>query len=81
MIIRETIERYVLNETMGVVGRRLRAARKAKDWTLQEAAPQLGLSVAFLCDLENGKTNVSANRLHVAAKALGLTMGQLFKGL
>ncbi len=81
MIIKETVERYVLNETMFTVGKRMRAARKAKGWSIRVASPKIGISIPFLCDIENGKANVSANKLHVAAKALGLTMGQLFKGL
>ncbi len=81
IIVKETVERYVLSETMAVIGRRVRAARKQKGWTLQEAGPQLGLSVAFLCDLENGKTRISADRLLGVAKGLGVTIGQLCKGL
>ena len=81
ILVQEIIEREVISREMATIGRRLRSARKRKGWTMREAAPELGISLTFLCDLENGKTRISADRLHEAAKALGLTMGQLFKGL
>ena len=81
MLIQETVERYVINETMHVVGKRLRAARKSKGLSIEAAAVLGGVSKPFLCDVENGKRGITAHRLLGVCKALGLTMGQLFKGL
>lgn len=49
---------------------RLRAIRQAKGLTQKELADKLGMSYTYLCNLENGKVNVSLTTLRRLAKAL-----------
>lgn len=44
-------------------GKRIKALRKARKLTLQEAGAKLGISIAQLSDYENNRRNLSAMRL------------------
>ena len=81
VIIRETVERYVVNQEMATIGNRIRKARNAKGWSIAVAAPKCGISVPFLCDVENGKRGIAVHRLLGVAKGLGVSIGTLCKGL
>lgn len=80
-VVRETIERYVVSEPMAIVGRRIRAAREAKGWSMRDAEPHIPISMQWLCKVENGQVNIGAETLHELAKALGTTVGKLFRGI
>jgi XRE family aerobic/anaerobic benzoate catabolism transcriptional regulator len=53
------------------LGRRVRALRRDRRWTLERASEASGISVRFLADVEAGRGNISVSRLSVLAKALG----------
>lgn len=59
-------------------GRRLRALRKERGHSLQEAATAAGLSASFLSALERGATGASVATLHRLTRAYGVTMLELF---
>lgn len=54
------------------LGERLRALRKAKEYTLEQVAILSGLSKSFISMLENGQTNISASKLDRLTSLFGL---------
>jgi XRE family transcriptional regulator, aerobic/anaerobic benzoate catabolism transcriptional regulator len=55
------------------LGRRARALRLARGWTLREVAERSGVSPRFLVQLESGRGNISVRRLADVAQALETT--------
>jgi XRE family aerobic/anaerobic benzoate catabolism transcriptional regulator len=62
------------------LGRRARAARLDRGWTIREVAERSGLSPRFLVQLESGSGNISVRRLAHVAKALDTTPAALLSG-
>ena len=62
---------------LAALGRRARAQRLARGWTLREVAERSGVSPRFLVQLEAGSGNISVRRLHDVAAALGTTPSAL----
>lgn len=62
------------------LGRRIRAARKAKEFTLDALSEQTALSAGFLSRLERGETNASISNLIVIADRLGIPLRDFFEG-
>ena len=59
------------------LGRRLKAVRLARNWTITQVSQLTGMSRSFISMLENGKTNISATRLQKLASVFDLTMTDL----
>jgi XRE family aerobic/anaerobic benzoate catabolism transcriptional regulator len=59
------------------LGRRVRAARTARGWTLRELSERSGVSLRFLVQLEAGDGNISVRRLTSVAGALSTTPAAL----
>lgn len=59
------------------LGRRARAIRQERGWTLRAVAERSGLSPRFLVQLEAGRGNISVRRLADVARALGTTPAAL----
>ncbi len=59
------------------LGRRVRAARAARAWTLSVFAERVGLSERFLHDLEAGRGNISVANLKRVADALAVPIDRL----
>ncbi len=59
------------------LGRRVRAARAARGFTLADLAVRSGVSPRFLSDLEAGRGNISVVRLSAVARALGVRIDRL----
>ena len=59
------------------LGRRARAARVDRGWTIREVAERSGVSARFLVQLESGVGNISIRRLDDVARALGTTPAAL----
>ena len=64
-------------ELLAGLGRRARAHRLARGWTLREVAERSGVSPRFLVQLEAGRGNISVRRLADVAHALGTTPATL----
>src|SRR3989441_4934877 len=59
------------------MGRRVRALRARRGYTLDELAARAGLSPRFLIEVESGKANISVRKLAGLAGALGLSPAAL----
>ena len=62
---------------MSVVGDRLRIHRDKMGMKQDELARRAGISKSFLSDIENGKRNISAEKLLDIARVLGLSLDGL----
>ncbi len=59
------------------LGRTIRAVRRHRDLTARQLAGRLGVSVATVSGIENGRTGVSTRRLAQVADALGVPVQRL----
>lgn len=59
------------------VGHRIKNLRKEKNMTLRELSHKTGISVSFLSDIENGRSNPSLERLKDIAGVLDVTVSFL----
>ena len=62
---------------LAALGRRARAQRLARGWTLRDVAERSGVSPRFLVQLESGRGNISVRRLADLAAALETTAATL----
>ncbi|HBM61441.1 MAG TPA: transcriptional regulator [Citreicella sp.] len=60
------------------LGLRVRELRKARDWTLEQAAKQAGLARSTLSKIENGQMSPTYEALKKLAVGLGISVPQLF---
>lgn len=60
------------------LGQRVRELRKARKWTLEQAAQQAGLARSTLSKVENGQMSPTYEALKKLAVGLGITVPQLF---
>jgi transcriptional regulator with XRE-family HTH domain len=61
------------------LGHRIHAMRESRDWTLETLAEKTGLSKAYLSRLEGGDRQPSLAALGEIAKALGVSIAELFE--
>jgi len=64
-------------DILSELGRRARARRLDRGWTLREVAERSGVSPRFLVQLEGGRGNISVKRLADVARALETTPAAL----
>lgn len=57
---------------------RVRELRKARSWTLEQAAGQAGLARSTLSKIENGQMSPTYDALKKLANGLGISVPQLF---
>jgi transcriptional regulator with XRE-family HTH domain len=60
------------------LGTRVRELRKARDWTLEQAAARAGLARSTLSKIENGQMSPTYEALKKLATGLGISVPQLF---
>lgn len=60
------------------LGQRVRDLRKAKGWTLEQAARQAGLARSTLSKIENGQMSPTYEALKKLAEGLAISVPQLF---
>jgi transcriptional regulator with XRE-family HTH domain len=60
------------------LGLRVRELRKAKQWTLEQAAVQAGLARSTLSKIENGQMSPTYEALKKLAQGMGMSVPQLF---
>ena len=61
--------------TLGAI---LRRRREANEWSLADIARPAGISTAYLSEVERGHKDISTDRLLAVARALDVTVGELF---
>lgn len=67
-----------MNEPAKELGRRLRAGRSAKGWTLRQAASEIGISNGYLSLIEQGEVKAPSPRFLMAlANQYGLSYDEL----
>jgi len=59
-------------------GNRVRKLRKNRGWSQEEFADECGLHRTYIGAIERGERNVSLNNIHAIAKALGISVKELF---
>ncbi len=69
------------NELSQLLGERVRALRKQKDWSLEELAERAGMHVTYLSSVERGYRNPTLNVLAAIASALDVTLSSLLKDM
>ena len=57
-------------------GEMIRTVRECEEWTLDRCARKLGVTRAYLCDIEKGRRGVSVARAARWARVLGYSEGQ-----
>jgi transcriptional regulator with XRE-family HTH domain len=62
-------------------GDRVRQLRLKRGWTQDEFADISGFHRAYIGTVERGETNISLRNVQTLAKALGVRMADLFRGL
>lgn len=60
------------------LGERVREIRKARDWTLEEAARRSGLARSTLSKIENAQMSPTFDAVQKLARGLGIDVPQLF---
>ncbi len=60
-----------------VIGERLKRARKEKDFTQEQLAEKLDVSIAFLSRVERGSSQINLKRLSQICEILGITEGEI----
>ena len=60
------------------IGERVRDLRKAREWTLEQAAQQVGLARSTLSKIENGQMSPTFEAVRKLATGLGISIPQLF---
>lgn len=63
------------------VGKALRTLRHTAGVTQQSLAEAMGITFQQVQKYESGKNRISASRLKMAADALGVSVGDFFRGL
>ena len=60
-------------------GKMLFTMRRDRGWSQRKVANKARLSLAFLCDVENGKRRIGAEKLYRIARVFGVSMDEFFK--
>jgi len=63
------------------LGKRIRLLRKERRWRQIDLAESAGISENYVSDIENGRKEICIRTLQTVAKALGVTVGELLKGV
>jgi len=63
------------------LGKRIRELRDKKGLSQEKFADLCGLDRTYIAGIEKGRRNVSLINIEKIARAFGLTLNQLFKGL
>ena len=66
------------NESLILLGKRIREIRESKDMAQDEAAIEIGFSRSYYGEVERGVRNISALNLIKIAKFFNVEIGKLF---
>lgn len=65
----------------GVIGERLKKARKKKNLTQEQLAEKIEVSIAFLSRIERGSSQINLKRLSQICSLLDVTEGEILNGV
>jgi transcriptional regulator with XRE-family HTH domain len=71
----------VAKEIKRVLGRRIRELRKSQKWSQEKMAEASGLHWTYIGQVERGERNLTVNSIQAIARAFGLKISELFKGV
>jgi transcriptional regulator with XRE-family HTH domain len=63
------------------LGKRIRALRQSKKWTLEMLAERAGMHVTYLSSIEHGHRNPTLNVLVSLARGLAVSLSDLLLGV
>ena len=63
------------------LGQRVRELRKKRGLSQEAFAAECGLDRTYVSGIERGRRNVSLRNIQVIARALGISMSELMRGL
>ena len=64
-----------------LLGQRIRELRKAQGWRQLDLAEQAGINENYVSDLELGRKEACLRTLSILAKAFGLRLDELLRGI
>ena len=67
------------NRLLEQVGRRIAELRRSREWTQQELADQLGVTLRYVQSVEGGGQNLGLRSLAGWANVLGVAVSALFE--
>lgn len=65
----------------GIIGKRIKEARKSKGLTQENLAEKMDVSVAYLSKVETGRIHINLERLSEICSLLDVTEGQILNGV
>lgn len=65
----------------GVIGERLKKARKERGLTQEQLAEKIDVSIAFLSRIERGNSQINLKRLTQICELLNVTEGDILNGV
>ncbi len=68
-----------VSDVKALFGRRMRQLRKARGWSQEKFAHQIGLDRSYIGGVERGERNVSLENICLIAKALTVQPAELFQ--
>lgn len=68
------------NDICAHLGKRIREARETKGWRQIDLAQHSGVHEVHISDLERGSREAGVRTLQAIAKALNVSMEELFRG-
>ena len=63
------------------LGARIRKLRKAQEWSQERLAEYSGMHWTYIGQVERGERNLTLQSIQAIAKALGLKISELFRGV
>lgn len=69
------------NELLEIIGCNIRLLRYERDFSQESFAQHVGIDRSYMGQVERGERNLAALNLIKIANALGVPVGDLFKGV
>lgn len=64
-----------------IIGKRIKNARKKKEFTQEKLAEKMSVSIAYLSKVETGRIHINLERLSQICAILGVTEGEILNGV
>lgn len=64
----------------GIIGERIREARRKKGWSQERLSEEIDVAVAYISRIERGSSQVNLNRLAQISKVLDISIEYLIGG-